>query len=159
MPHGQKKQNIKQEQYCKSRVTRATLFSKGSPPPHSGVYSPRPSMLSPLSQHKHLSISGSWTLCHSFSISSGKTPTHSSKPTRILPLPGSLFFFYLPTFLPSCHRGFCCVPGLSYQHKQGGWTVWGRRSQEIPQCQPRTKGCVTLGTRTPSPHPAVTGSD
>ena len=35
-----------------SRVTRATLFSKGSPPPLSGVHSPRPSMLSLLSQHK-----------------------------------------------------------------------------------------------------------
>lgn len=134
----------------RSYVTRTTLFSKGSPPPLSGVYSPRPSILRPLSQHKHLSISGFWALCYSFSVSSGITPTHSSKPTRILPLPGSLFF-YLPAFLPSCRRGFCCVPGLSCQHKQGGWTVRGRRSQETPQCQPRTKGCVTLVPGHPAP--------
>ena len=94
--HGQLSEQVRKLKG--SRVTRATLFSKGSPP-HSGVYSPRPSMLSSLSQHKHLSISGSWTLCHSFPISSGKTPIHSSKPTIILPLPGSLFFFF--TCLPS----------------------------------------------------------
>ena len=62
-----------------------------------------------------------WDNSYSF-FKAHQNPSSTRKP----------FFFYLPTFLPSCHRDFCCVLGLSCQHKQGRWTVWGRRSQETP---------------------------
>lgn len=145
-----------QETLQGSRVTRATLFSKDSPAPRGHSSSPKESSAS---------VSGSRTLLTLLlpmptiftSISSHKTPTHSSNPTRIPPLPGSLP--YLPNGTPFLQQGLLLSPGATLPHRHGGENrpdVRGGRSRESPRWKPSTEDYVTLGshlpgTRTPGP--------